>query len=442
MKRINGPLGYRRNGSPIFAVRGGAPTLAELREERTSILAQYEKPDEIEDMEALNKRATEVANDIERLTALEESAKATRARLAGIGGTPTPTPGSSIPPVVGGETRTTDDDEDGEPKRETRTMGRIFVETAVKEFRANQFKGNAGVTIPGNVRALIETSDWPVQPTRLPGITTQTDKDRPLVFADMIDRQSLSTNSVEYVEETVLTNNAAEVTEGVTKAESTVEFELKTASAATIAHFLNVTRQAVEDDAQMQGYIEGRMTYGLRRRLDAQILAGNGTPPNLRGILNTSGIGTYTAGSAGEAALISIRKAITVAQISEYMPDTVGVNPIDWEAIELSTDTSGRWRLTPDAQSAAGPRVWGLAVVVTNTLTGTDFGVTGGTFLVGGFKEGATLWEHQGISLYLTDSHASNFTANILTLLAEMRAALTVWRPQAFVEGTFGASRT
>jgi len=60
---------------------------------------------------------------------------------------------------------------------------------------------------------------------------------------------------------------------------------------------------------------------------------------------------------------------------------------------------------------------------------------------VGSFREGATLWERDTDRLHLSDSHASNFTSNILTLLAELRAALTVLKPSAFVKGTLGASR-
>jgi hypothetical protein len=40
----------------------------------------------------------------------------------------------------------------------------------------------------------------------------------------------------------------------------------------------------------------------------------------------------------------------------------------------------------------------------------------------------------------MTDSHASNFTSNILTILAEMRAALTVWRPAVFCKITFNGT--
>ena len=163
--------------------------------------------------------------------------------------------------------------------------------------------------------------------------------------------------------------------------------------------------------------------------IDGQILAGNGTAPNIRGIINTSGVGTYTPGAA-EARVITIRKAITIAQLAEYQPDAVVLHPNDWQSIELDQDTTGAWRVSQNVQNSLTPRIWGLNVVVTTAITTA-------TYLVGAFKLGATLWERHGVRLLMSDSHASNFTSNILVLLAELRAALTVWRPAAFVKGGF-----
>ena len=39
-------------------------------------------------------------------------------------------------------------------------------------------------------------------------------------------------------------------------------------------------------------------------------------------------------------------------------------------------------------------------------------------------------------TILISDSHASNFTSNVLIILAEMRAALAVYMPSAFVKGT------
>ncbi|MGL5909813.1 MAG: phage major capsid protein, partial [Phycicoccus sp.] len=324
------------------------------------------------------------------------------------------------------------------------SLGRAFVESPA--FRANAQGLRGGVvrqmSTEVETRALFGTSNYPSNATRVPGLVPA-NLDQPLTILDLVDRRPIDTNSVEWVREDAVPGGAAEVAEGAVKPESTWSLTLITDTCATVAHHINVTRQAFADETQIQGYVEGRMTYGLMKRLNGQILAGNGTAPNLRGILQTSGLGVYTAATATEAAVISVRKAKTVAQLSEYEPDAVVMNPVDWEAIELSTDSQGAFRVTPIASIAGGatPRIWGLNVVSSTVMTGTVFGTTGGKFLVGGFREGATLWERTAVEIFVTDSHASNFTSNILTMLAELRAALSVWRPKAFVNGTFGASR-
>ena len=69
--------------------------------------------------------------------------------------------------------------------------------------------------------------------------------------------------------------------------------------------------------------------------------------------------------------------------------------------------------------------LWGLPVV-TSTF------VPQGTALVGAFKTGATIYRRAGVSIRSTDSHASNFIANIVTVLAESRFALAVKQPNKF----------
>ena len=38
------------------------------------------------------------------------------------------------------------------------------------------------------------------------------------------------------------------------------------------------------------GYLDGKLRYSVKRRADKQAINGNGTSPNLRGLLNRSGI--------------------------------------------------------------------------------------------------------------------------------------------------------
>jgi HK97 family phage major capsid protein len=300
-----------------------------------------------------------------------------------------------------------------------------------RNYAARGFVGQIAVDFPDvDVRTLIDSTGVGFNGSRNPYVgTIDTTPDRPLRLADLIDRQTTGLNSVPYLIEAANTGAAAEVAEGAAKPEATYTFTESEAPVRTIAHWVPITRQAAEDNPTLMGYINGRLAYGLDLRLDAQILNGNGTAPNLRGIINTSGVGTYTPGAA-EARIITLRKAITVAQLSEYQPDTAVLHPTDWQGIELDTDNNGQFRVVPNVQNGAPPRLWGLNVVVTTAITVA-------TYLVGAFKLGATLWERNGIRLLMSDSHGTNFTANILVILAEMRAALTVWRPAAFVKGGF-----
>jgi HK97 family phage major capsid protein len=439
-------LGYRKSGAPIWSIAGadprGSDTLS-LDEERTQLMARLEDPNLTPEERTA---ATEQANALAvRITEHNDQVSAaTAARSALLSATPTraaqngPAASGGQQGVQGGQQR----ELPGMPvARET--LGQLWLREGADQLatlRANGGNGKASVTVPGEVRALFATTNNPVNTPRYPETIIQ--NDQALQVLDLVDRQPMSGTSIEWVQESTAPNAAAEVAEGSAKPEATFTLTLQTDTAATIAHWVNITRQALDDDSMLRGYVEGRLSYGLMKRLNGQIVSGNGTAPNLRGILNVSGIGTYTAATATEAAVISVRKAKTVAELSEYEPDSVVVNPIDWEAIELSTDTAGMFRVSPNVQSGAPSRIWGLNVVSTTAITGTTFGTTGGTFLVGAFRAGATLWERNGVDIFITDSHASNFTSNILTLLAELRAALTVWRPKAFVKGTFGASRT
>lgn len=316
-----------------------------------------------------------------------------------------------------------------------RTAGERFAESdAFDAFMARGAMGNMSLDLDDvdardfiHGRATIDNTTMPVGKTFV--ATIDPTPDRPLRIADLVDRQSTGLNSVPYLIEGANLGAAAEVAEGAAKPEATFTFTEDVAPVRTIAHWVPITRQAAEDNPTMVGYINGRLAYGLELRLDGQILAGNGTAPNIRGIINTSGVGTYTPGAA-EARVITIRKAITIAQLAEYQPDAVVLHPNDWQSIELDQDTTGAWRVSQNVQNSLTPRIWGLNVVVTTAITTA-------TYLVGAFKLGATLWERHGVRLLMSDSHASNFTSNILVLLAELRAALTVWRPAAFVKGGF-----
>ena len=197
----------------------------------------------------------------------------------------------------------------------------------------------------------------------------------------------------------------------------------------TIAAWANITRQAAADAPQVMGYLDGRLRYSVKRRADGQVINGNGTSPNISGLLDRSGINAYTAPSGSEATYRSIRKAITLMEQDEAVPEIVVLNPADAELFDLSNDTSAGLHAVPDLNGRGTRTAWGLTQVRSTA-------VASGTAILIDPMAVAVL-DRQQVTAYMTDSHASNFTSNILTLLLEARLGLAVFDPAGVCSVTF-----
>jgi len=270
---------------------------------------------------------------------------------------------------------------------------------------------------------------------RIPGIVNN--PNRVLTIRDVLPVGRTSSNLVEFTKENVFTNNAgaqyvSPARENVTKPESGITFTLASAAVVTLAHFIPVSRQVLDDAPQLQSYVNGRLTYGLKLEEEDQLLNGSGTSGNISGILASGNNTAYNRAATGDTKLDTLRKAITQAALSEYTADTIVLNPEDWEAIELLKTTYGEYIFGGEMGPVDGmaPRVWGKRVVATNSIAE-------GTFLVGAMTMGAQIWDRMDAAVQISYEDGDNFKKNMATLLAEERLALTVYRPAAFIKGTF-----
>lgn len=267
---------------------------------------------------------------------------------------------------------------------------------------------------------------------RIPGIIAN--PDRVLTIRDALPTGRTSSNLVEFTRENVFTNNAgaqysSPARENVTKPESGITFTLASAPVVTLAHFIPVSRQVLDDAPQLQSYVNSRLTFGLKLEEEDQLLNGSGTSGNLSGLLTSGNFVAYNRAATGDTRLDTIRKAITQAALSEYTADTVVINPADWERMELSKASDGQY-IMANPMDLAAPRIWGKRVVATNSIAA-------GTFLVGAMSMGAQIWDRMDAAVQISYEDGDNFKKNMATLLAEERLALTVYRPSAFVKGTF-----
>lgn len=433
-------LGYRKGRAaagedprkryPIFPIRGAAPTLTEQRDEVAALIRDFAGT--AEEQTALLARADDIVAQIEQANTRDARLRALTSATLPAGDPAPQQPQRRTEPGL-------QPDEQGNPHPVT--VAETFIRSEqLAHFRANGMVGKISVEHRDAPAGTTTTTTYPLQNTRVPGIIPAY-PDYPLLIANLLDRQTTDGTTIEYLRDISgpvtgggTWNKAAVVAEGAVKPQSgPAAFELITTSTKTVAHWWPITRQAADDNGQLMGYINGRLSYGLDFKLDRQILTGNGTS-EMQGILTTSGIGTYQPASGNtDSKLITIRKAKTQGELALYPPDAVVMNPLDWQDVELDTDGVGNFRVISSVQDAGGPaRIWGLTVV-------SSVAMTSGTALLGGFRAGATLWERQGITILMTDSHGELFIANTLVVLAERRANVAVHVPAAFVKITFAA---
>ena len=86
-------------------------------------------------------------------------------------------------------------------------------------------------------------------------------------------------------------------------------------------------------------------------------------------------------------------------------------------------------------QGTLSPTLWGLPVVATQSMAS-------GKFLAGAFQLGAQIFDRMDAMVEISTEDDQNFRKNLVTVLAEERLALAVYRPEAFVKGDFAAAAT
>jgi HK97 family phage major capsid protein len=304
----------------------------------------------------------------------------------------------------------------------TQTLGEVIMGAGIAERR------DQAIEVPDAdaYGALFETgTGWQPETIRTGRLVEKAV--RPIQVIDVIPGGSTSQNAVVYMEETVFNNTAAETAEAGQYPEAALGLEEKSSPVRKIAVFLPVTDEQLEDVPQAQGYINNRLPFMIRQRLDGQITAGDGIAPNLLGILHREGIQARERGT--DPTPDAIYKALTRTRVvGRAIPGPVLMQPFDWEDIRLMRTADGIYIW--GSPSEAGPeRIWGQPVVQADTLPE-------GTALTGDFANFSELAIRRGLELKLSDSHSDFFIKGKQAIRCDMRAALVIYRPAAFVEIT------
>lgn len=335
--------------------------------------------------------------------------------------------------------------EDRHPDTDTaaKSLGEHFVKHGLA--RLIESKGSKGFSVSVPEFAV---KDSPATHTTVgwtDGVPYLTDYDRTVVrsfrprltVADLLGQGTVSGNAISYLVEGATVGAFTTVAQGTQKPQ--IEYENPTAvvdALKKIAGYIELTDEFIEDADFLVSEINNRLLYQLGWFEEQQLLDGGGTGADIKGILRRDYVQTETSDSSDDNPDAVFRSMTKVETASGLPADGIVIHPTDYQAFRLAKDDNLQYYGGGFFQGQYGtggvpmqPPLWGLRTVVTPAISQ-------GTVLVGAFSMAATLYRKGGVRVESTNSHASNFTTNIVTIRAEERVALAVRVPLGFCKLT------
>ncbi len=207
--------------------------------------------------------------------------------------------------------------------------------------------------------------------------------------------------------------------------ESSVKFE-------TIAGFMLASRKSLSNIKSFLSFLQARIPEKLWDVEDSQVLYGNGTSPELDGILNT---GNFIAGDTTGATLIAriLNDLAGLEDTYKRTANAIVLRPIDyWSLFQNVASGSGEYDLPQNVVFVNGVLYIGGIPVTKSTA------LTSGDYLIGSAM-GAEILQQEAMRLEFFEQDGTNVRTNQVTIRVEETIALPVYAATHFVKGTVPA---
>jgi HK97 family phage major capsid protein len=229
-------------------------------------------------------------------------------------------------------------------------------------------------------------------------------------FLDLITEVPTSATTITFARETNF-GLAVPVATAAAKTALDLAYSSFLVPVETIAAWIKVTVDALDDSRQAGFDITQRLRVAVTKGEEAQVVAGNGTTPNLIGMLSVA---------AGIASAAGISAGIAAVRGAGYAPNAILLNPANYDSARTAAATSYAYAYDP----FRGVEVlYGVPVYASNA-------VPAGTGIVGDLANGCTIWRRQEATI-IVGLVNDDITKNIVTIVGESRLAFYVTQPLA-----------
>lgn len=250
-------------------------------------------------------------------------------------------------------------------------------------------------------------------------------------IAQLMNSGNINKPYVQWTEMVNADGGAAMTAEGGAKSQYDYDLQESSKQVRKITAYTKVTKEMLDDTSFIEAEIRSELIAIIALKLDEQLLSGNDSGENLKGVLSYA-----TAFSAGNFAAAVDKPtwsdvlAVATQQVETalFQPNYIVMHPEDVTKLQMEKDTTGQ---------PVYPMYANLPMTIKGVPIVSNTGVTAGTYLVGDFTK-ANLRIREGITVNI-GLDSDDFTKNLVTILAEMRAVhyVKAQHTTAFVYGTF-----
>lgn len=221
-------------------------------------------------------------------------------------------------------------------------------------------------------------------------------------------RATGGTTAVEYSRFTGTQGAAAvQLAEGDAKAAVRPDHSLIVQSALTIAGYAKMSRQALNDSAELKRSIDITLSRSVATALDAVLVNGSGALFGGLGTLATA----YTS-LVYEDLVDAVSEGVATMQTAGFVPDVVSMNPADWLAILTARGTLNDHYLSGNYLGALPSEMRGLRVVLSPSVD------VGKALLLDSNHTELLVVDGFSVEVAYSDD---DFVKNLVTILGEVR---------------------
>lgn len=209
---------------------------------------------------------------------------------------------------------------------------------------------------------------------------------------------------------------AASVAEGVAFAESTAKFKGYTLALQKIGDSLPVSEEFFNDEVMAAAELEVFLDANVLDKVASQIVVGDNTGTNLKGLITSSPLYTAVASGIADAniydLIAKVSEDITSVGGAKYQPDFVAMNIADINKLKLKKDSTYNYVFNFN-----DPRIGALNIVEDNNVVANTLYLGDSRF--------ARIYEMGGV-VVSKGYNGTDFAEDMLTLKARKRLAFLI----------------